>query len=68
VSGADALGYISSMALFMLWVCIAFSFQFPHRDLEKAIEGYEKAQLARMGIVFFAAVFLATMIAKEFAA
>lgn len=68
MNGADALNYISDMALFMLWVCVAFSFQFPHRDFEKAIEGYEKEQLARMGIVFFAAVFLTTMIAKEFAA
>lgn len=66
MNASDVLNYISNVALFLVWVCIAFSFQFRHRDLEEAIKGHEQAQLARMGIVFFAAVFLTSMIAKEF--
>lgn len=62
------LHFASIISMFGLWTCIALSMwpAPPKATLEKKIAVHHNAQLARLGLIFFAALYLATMFGKEF--
>jgi hypothetical protein len=63
-----ALHIATNIAMFGLLMCTMLSVwpAPPNATLEKKIAVHHNVQLARLGVVFFAALYLATMFGKEF--
>ena len=60
--------FASIIPMFGLWTCIVLSMwpAPPNATLEKKIAAHHNVQLARIGVIFFAVLNLATMFGKEF--